>query len=151
MLAPFASLLSIGSLAAVVTASGTANCNGVQQWQASLAVGISVTPQNRRSLPCQYTAGNQVIFNNELYGALQWTYNNTPPAHPDQWADDGACAQPINNQADCTGVAAWQSNVAYTWGDEVTYNGHLWSAVQWTEANTPGDTSGTWQDLGVCA
>ncbi|KAI9568710.1 hypothetical protein HD554DRAFT_2021700, partial [Boletus coccyginus] len=51
----------------------------------------------------------------------------------------------------CKGVAGWQSAVAYTSGDRVTFNGHLWSAVQWTQSNAPGDTSGSWKDLGACA
>ena len=149
MFTRFASLLSVSALAAVV-AGATVSCNGVQPWQASLAVGISVAPQNRRSLPCQYTAGNQVIYNSQLYKALQWTYDNAPPTHPDQWANSGTCSQPISNKVSCAGVSAWQGNVAYTTGKKVTFNGQLWSAVQWTEGNTPGDYSGTWQDLGVC-
>ncbi|KAH7886458.1 hypothetical protein F5I97DRAFT_1808538, partial [Phlebopus sp. FC_14] len=52
---------------------------------------------------------------------------------------------------DCTGVPAWQKSHAYPAGSKVVFNGHLWVAVQWTTSNTPGDTSGTWKDLGVCA
>ncbi|KAF8137068.1 hypothetical protein EV363DRAFT_1446013 [Boletus edulis] len=44
-------------------ASGTVNCNGVQNWQGAFA----------------YTAGDQVIFNGQLYTARQWTFNNSPP------------------------------------------------------------------------
>jgi chitodextrinase len=114
---------------------GAAICNGIQQWQAAFA----------------YVAGNQVIYNGQLYTAVQWTYDNAPPSHPDQWVFGGACGQPINNKANCNGVAAWQSNVAYTAGNDVTYQNHLWAAVQWTEANSPGDASGLWKDLGACA
>lgn len=39
----------------------------------------------------------------------------------------------------CSGVSAWSSSVAYVGGDEVTYNGHLWTAKWWTEADTPGE------------
>ena len=92
-----------------------------------------------------------MIFNGQLFTARQWTYNNAPPAHPDQWTPAGICGQPVNNQANCKGVAAWQSIVAYTSGAQVTFNGHLWSAVQWTQSNAPGDTSGSWKDLGACA
>ena len=92
-----------------------------------------------------------MIFNGQLFTARQWTYNNAPPSHLDQWAAGGTCAQPINNQANCKGVAAWQSTVAYTAGNRVTFNGHLWTAVQWAQSNPPGDTSGSWMDLGACA
>ncbi|KAG8216564.1 hypothetical protein J3R82DRAFT_6745 [Butyriboletus roseoflavus] len=51
------------------SAPGAANCNGIQKWQASFA----------------YTAGDQVIFNGQLFTARQWTYDNAPNAHPDQW------------------------------------------------------------------
>ena len=92
-----------------------------------------------------------MIFNNQLFTATQWTYDNSPPAHADQWSAGGTCAQPIINKVDCKGVSAWQSTVAYTAGNRVTFNGHLWVAVQWVQSNSPGDTSGSWQDLGACA
>ena len=108
-------------------------------------------PQYQSLILLQYTAGERVIFNDQLYTAEQYTYNNAPPAHPDQWMFGGVCAQPIYNKADCYGVAAWQSNVAYTTGDEVVYYNHLWSAVQYVVSNAPGDASGSWRDLGACA
>ncbi|KAF9228063.1 hypothetical protein BS17DRAFT_772951 [Gyrodon lividus] len=110
------------------------NCNGVQPWQGNLA----------------YSAGNTVIFNGKLYTANQWTYNNSPGTNPGQWTSNGDCAQPVNNKADCNGVATWQQSKAYSGGDKVVYNGHLWVAQQWTSSNTPGDLSGTWKDAGVC-
>ncbi|EIM84114.1 chitinase, partial [Stereum hirsutum FP-91666 SS1] len=42
----------------------------------------------------------------------------------------------------CSGVSAWSSTVAYVGGDKVSYNGHLWTAKWWTEADTPGKHSG---------
>ncbi|KAF8438839.1 hypothetical protein L210DRAFT_853194 [Boletus edulis BED1] len=126
---------SLTPTATATAASGTVNCNGVQNWQGAFA----------------YTAGDQVIFNGQLYTARQWTFNNAPPTHTDQWTAVGTCVQPINNQANCNGVAAWQSTVAYTAGNRVTSQGHLWSAVQWTQSNVPGDASGSWKDLGACA
>lgn len=50
----------------------------------------------------------------------------------------------------CAGVAAWVSNVAYTGGQKVTYNGHLWTAKWWTQADTPGGLAGVWTDSGAC-
>ncbi|KZS93070.1 class III chitinase [Sistotremastrum niveocremeum HHB9708] len=50
----------------------------------------------------------------------------------------------------CAGVAAWSSAVAYTGGSEVTYNGHLWTAKYWSEADVPGGAAGDWTDDGPC-
>ncbi|KZT19142.1 carbohydrate-binding module family 5 protein [Neolentinus lepideus HHB14362 ss-1] len=50
----------------------------------------------------------------------------------------------------CGSVAAWVANVAYTSGDQVLYDGDLWTANQWNYAETPGE-SGAWDDDGPCA
>ncbi|TFY80831.1 hypothetical protein EWM64_g3176 [Hericium alpestre] len=51
----------------------------------------------------------------------------------------------------CGVVAPWQSNIAYEGGDQVTYNGHLWTAKWWSEADVPGGSAGDWTDDGPCA
>ncbi|KAJ8072574.1 Chitinase 2 [Marasmius tenuissimus] len=48
------------------------------------------------------------------------------------------------------GAPAWSSSVAYNGGAQVTYNGHLWTAKWWTQAETPGGSSGVWTDNGAC-
>jgi len=50
----------------------------------------------------------------------------------------------------CGGVGAWNSGVAYTGGQQVSYGGHLWTAKWWTQAETPGGASGVWTDNGAC-
>ncbi|EEB91951.1 hypothetical protein MPER_09612, partial [Moniliophthora perniciosa FA553] len=50
----------------------------------------------------------------------------------------------------CSGAAAWSSGVAYAGGSQVTYNGHLWTAKWWTQADTPGGAAGVWTDNGAC-
>ncbi|KAH0838519.1 glycoside hydrolase family 18 protein [Lanmaoa asiatica] len=50
----------------------------------------------------------------------------------------------------CSGVAAWQSGVAYTAGEEVTYGGYLWTANWWSENDTPGGSAGDWTNDGAC-
>lgn len=109
-------------------------CDGAQPWQANLA----------------YSAGAQVIFNNQLWTASQWSYNNNPESAAGAWTLNGACNQPISNKVDCTGIPAWNKSTAYPGASKVTFNGHLWISTQWTESNSPGDTSGTWKDLGAC-
>ncbi|KAG7095154.1 hypothetical protein E1B28_005933 [Marasmius oreades] len=49
----------------------------------------------------------------------------------------------------CTGVAAWISTTAYTGGQSVTYNGHLYVAKWWTQNEVPGKAE-VWTDGGVC-
>ncbi|KAG1900314.1 uncharacterized protein F5891DRAFT_1188630 [Suillus fuscotomentosus] len=109
-------------------------CNGIQPWQVNLA----------------YSAGAQVIFNNQLWTANQWSYNNNPQSAAAAWTLNGFCTQPISNKVDCTGIPGWVKSTAYNGGSKVTFNGQLWIATQWTESNSPGDASGTWKDLGVC-
>ena len=50
----------------------------------------------------------------------------------------------------CSGVAAWVNNIAYVAGDEVTYNGSLWQAKQWTYGDVPGGTAGSWTQVKTC-
>ncbi|KAJ3775756.1 glycoside hydrolase family 18 protein [Lentinula raphanica] len=50
----------------------------------------------------------------------------------------------------CAGVSPWVSTVAYVGGSKVTYNGHLWTAKYWSEADVPGGAAGDWTDDGPC-
>ncbi|CCL98777.1 uncharacterized protein FIBRA_00782 [Fibroporia radiculosa] len=50
----------------------------------------------------------------------------------------------------CAGVATWVANVAYESGDQVVYNGNLWTATEWSYAETPGGSAGAWTDDGAC-
>jgi chitinase len=59
-------------------------------------------------------------------------------------------APPTGGSGSCSGVAAWNSSIAYTGGAKVTYNGHLWTAKWWTQADTPGGAAGVWTDGGAC-
>ncbi|KAI0823065.1 class III chitinase [Trametes gibbosa] len=49
------------------------------------------------------------------------------------------------------GVAPWNSGSVYTGGQQVSYNGHLWTAKWWTEGDTPGGAAGVWTDDGACS
>jgi carbohydrate binding protein with CBM5/12 domain/glycosyl hydrolase family 18 (putative chitinase) len=46
--------------------------------------------------------------------------------------------------------AAWSSSTAYTGGNEVSYNGHNWTAKWWNYDEVPGGASGVWADDGAC-
>jgi chitinase len=66
----------------------------------------------------------------------QWA-PTTPPATP-----------PPPNAGGC--AAAWNATTVYTGGNEVSYNGHNWTAQYWTEGNTPGTSGSPWTDDGPC-
>lgn len=50
----------------------------------------------------------------------------------------------------CAGIAAWSSTVAYVGGSQVTFNGSLWQAKWWTQADTPGGSAGVWTLIRSC-
>lgn len=50
----------------------------------------------------------------------------------------------------CAGIPAWSSAIAYEGGSQVTFNGHLWTAKWWSEADQPGGAAGDWTDDGPC-
>lgn len=50
----------------------------------------------------------------------------------------------------CFGVSAWSRTIAYWGGDQVTYNGQLWSAKWWTYDDVPGGQAGVWIDTATC-
>jgi hypothetical protein len=47
-------------------------------------------------------------------------------------------------------AAAWVSNIAYTSGNEVSYNGDNWTANQWNYDEVPGGPAGAWNNSGAC-
>ncbi|KAG2138511.1 hypothetical protein DEU56DRAFT_336703 [Suillus clintonianus] len=110
------------------------SCNGYQPWQHDLA----------------YKGGSSVIHNSQLWTAKYWNYNNGPGTPADQWYQQGCCLEPIYNKAYCEYTSPWSKTTGYSKGSQVTDDKHLWMSVQWTQSNKPGDTSGTWRDLGVC-
>ncbi|KAL5534553.1 hypothetical protein ACEPAG_1016 [Sanghuangporus baumii] len=52
--------------------------------------------------------------------------------------------------ADCNGIAAWDSGVAYTAGQQAVSGGHLWKANWWTQGDVPNTVNGDWTDEGAC-
>lgn len=51
----------------------------------------------------------------------------------------------------CNGVAVWSSTTTYVGGNQVTYDGQLWTASWWTYNDTPGGAAGVWVSNGDCA
>ncbi|KAJ7626945.1 glycoside hydrolase family 18 protein [Roridomyces roridus] len=50
----------------------------------------------------------------------------------------------------CSGAVVWNSSDAYPAGSVVTFNGALWTANQWNEAEAPGGASGAWDRTATC-
>lgn len=93
----------------------------------ALSGTCSSVPQNSWDFT-KYTA--------EFGGAVPPT---SPPPPPPTTNPPGSCT-----------AAAWVSSTAYTGGQEVSYNGHTWTAKWWTQNDTPGGPAGVWTDDGPC-
>ena len=93
----------------------------------ALSGTCSSVPQNSWDFT-KYTA--------EFGGAAPPT---SPPPPPPTSPPPGSCT-----------AAAWVSSTAYTGGQEVSYNGHTWTAKWWTQNDTPGGPAGVWTDDGPC-
>jgi chitinase len=88
----------------------------------------SSVPQNSWDFT-KYTA--------EFGGAVPPT--SPPPPPPTSPPPGGSCS-----------ASAWVATTAYTGGQQVSYNGHTWTAKWWTENDTPGGPAGVWTDNGSC-
>ena len=44
----------------------------------------------------------------------------------------------------------WVNNMAYVSGNEVSCNGHNWTANQWNYDEVPGGAAGAWNNDGPC-
>ncbi|KIY73425.1 carbohydrate-binding module family 5 protein [Cylindrobasidium torrendii FP15055 ss-10] len=66
-------------------------------------------------------------------------------------------APPTPTGGSCGGVSAWNSATVYVGGDQVSYNGRLWTAGWWTQNDIPGqpdkngDGAFVWKDQGACS
>jgi chitinase len=70
----------------------------------------------------------------------------TPPQSPPPTT--GAPTPPPGS---CS-AAAWSAGTAYNGGQQVSYNGHTWTAKWWTQGDIPGNNSqGVWTDNGPCS
>jgi chitinase len=95
--------------------------------------------------------GNQVSYNGHTWQAKWWTQGETP-GKADVWADKGPCGgsttTPPPGGGSCT-LPAWSATTVYVGGNQVSYNGHKYTAKWWTLGETPGRAD-VWQDNGPC-
>ncbi|MCH1627489.1 glycosyl hydrolase family 18 protein [Ferdinandcohnia quinoae] len=83
-----------------------------------------------------YTAGQQVLFNGNIYTAKWWTLGEKPSSS-DAWKKGAIAGTPAP-------IEAWSKTSTYTRGDSVTYNGKTYKAKWWTLGEKPG-TSDVWE------
>jgi chitinase len=77
----------------------------------------------------------------------------TPPVTSTSTPTTGVTPTPTSTTTSgaCAGIAAWNSTTAYVGGSKVTYNGSLWQAKWWTEADVPGGAAGVWTLVSSCS
>ncbi|MGQ5517488.1 carbohydrate-binding protein [Halococcus saccharolyticus] len=51
---------------------------------------------------------------------------------------------------DCSNVPAYDANTAYSGGDQVIYEGSLWTAEWWTKGTAPSTSENVWTKQGDC-
>ncbi|WP_135661509.1 PKD domain-containing protein [Halorhabdus rudnickae] len=56
----------------------------------------------------------------------------------------------ITAAASCSGVSEYDSGATYTGGDQVVYDGALWTAEWWTSGTTPSTDAAVWTKEGSC-
>ncbi|QGA83308.1 PKD domain-containing protein [Halomicrobium sp. LC1Hm] len=61
----------------------------------------------------------------------------------------GIGASGIAAGADCSSVPEWDADTTYTGGDQVTYDGALWTAEWWTQ-DEPSESANVWTREGAC-
>ncbi|KAI0635521.1 glycoside hydrolase superfamily [Trametes polyzona] len=59
-------------------------------------------------------------------------------------------AAPTSTAGACRSDIAWRTGYAYVGGNQVSYNGHLWTAKWWSYNDVPGGVAGVWADNGPC-
>ena len=137
-----ASALGALALGASATASA-ADCSGIPEWDSSTA----------------YNGGDQVTYEGDLFTAEWWTQGSEPDGSKSVWTNEGPCdggggggggGGGDGDQADCSGVAAYDASTAYSGGDTVTYENSLWKAEWWTQGTAPAESENVWTLLGAC-
>src|SRR5579875_161482 len=107
----------------------------------SLSGTCSSVPQNNwdfTKIIVQFAGATPPVTSTPTTGATP-----TTPATPTPTSTTGSGV--------CAGIAAWNSTTAYVGGSKVTYNGSLWQAKWWTEADVPGGAAGVWTLVSSCS
>ncbi|KAI5989798.1 glycoside hydrolase family 18 protein [Pisolithus orientalis] len=130
------------------TQSQYSSFGGVMLWDASQAYGacfflkvmvVSGLANSRydRAVKSALTAGGTVVATSAGTSTAATTTTSTATTV----ATTAASATATATGTSCSGVSAWSSAIAYVGGDQVTYNGQLWTAKWWTYDDVPGGES----------
>ncbi|EIN09820.1 glycoside hydrolase [Punctularia strigosozonata HHB-11173 SS5] len=148
------------TLASIIsqTRSQFSSFGGVMLWDASqafangrydLAVKSALT-NGGSSVPTSSTVSSSKTSTTSTSTSKTTSTTSKPASTSTTTSSAPSTTTSTATSGSCAGVAAWQSNVAYTGGEQVTFNGHLWTAKWWTEADQPGGVAGDWTDDGAC-
>ncbi|KAI6156537.1 carbohydrate-binding module family 5 protein [Pisolithus tinctorius] len=125
------------------TQSQYSSFGGVMLWDASQAYANS---RYDRAVKSALTAGGTVVATSAGTSTAATTTTSTATTV----ATTAASATATATGTSCSGVSAWSSAIAYVGGDQVTYNGQLWTAKWWTYDDVPGDSAAVWTETASC-
>ena len=107
-------------------------------------------PDNNGALSAECSSVPQNSWDFTTYAvAFSKNTSETPPTTP---TSPPPTSPPPTGGGGGTGScpAAWVSSQSYSTGATVSYNGHQWTANQWSYDEAPGGASGAWTDDGAC-
>jgi chitinase len=104
-------------------------------------------PDNNGTLSADCSSVTQNSWDFTTY-AVAFSKNTSPapPTTPPTTAPP--TTTPPTGGGSCP--AAWVPNQSYSAGAVVSYNGHQWTANQWSYDEAPGGAAGAWNDDGAC-
>ncbi|KIK15775.1 carbohydrate-binding module family 5 protein [Pisolithus microcarpus 441] len=132
------------------TQSQYSSFGGVMLWDASQAYANS---RYDKAVKNALTAGGSVVATSAGTSTAAATTTSTSGSVTTATVTTTTATTSATASAtgtSCTGVPTWSSTIAYVSGDQVTYNGQLWTAKWWTYDDVPGGPAGAWTDAASC-
>ncbi|OSX57816.1 carbohydrate-binding module family 5 protein [Postia placenta MAD-698-R-SB12] len=131
---------------AVDTRNSYSSFGGIMLWDASQAYDPhAANDRFDAAVKSSITEnGNTAPAPSTTYSSATSTASATPttaPAPSTTSTPAAPSSSSTGSAGDCAGVATWVANVAYEGGDQVVYNGNLYTANWWSYADTPGGAS----------
>ncbi|WP_245806427.1 glycosyl hydrolase family 18 protein [Francisella halioticida] len=92
-----------------------------------------------------YTKGEKIEVNGVVYEAQWWTKGENP-TQSGEWGVWREFDNQTNDQGDDTSSSSgtWSTKTVYSKGDQVTYNGQIYTAQWWTQGDIPSN-GGAWE------
>jgi chitinase len=106
-------------------------------------------PDNNGTLSSECSSVTQNSWDFTTYAvAFSKNTSETPPTTPT--SPPPTSPPPTGGGGSGSCPAAWVSSQSYSAGAVVSYNGHQWTANQWSYDEAPGGSAGAWNDDGGC-